>query len=258
MQHISETLARAMPTPSAGFSTSDGETTTATQPLTSRTDMPSQNPKSNLPQKPSNAPALRENPQARDKIDALLLGCFSVQKLYGRDPGSLEAVTQVFHSALGRFPADKVFRAFNTWLERSHEFPTPADIVGLIKRCGKPPMTEAQFIAISKKEGEDRTEAEWQFLRDWNREQEEGWADDDQEREKRTIAENIRLRERIKFLEAENNRLIDMMRLPPPASAAVSKPTAEDKARATIAEMKAQGAPPEYIEEFALASGIAA
>lgn len=105
----------------------------------------------------------------------MLGGCFALQKLYGKGVENTKVVIQLFHQILDNQPADKVIKAFEVWLERSQEFPTPADIIGLIKRNGKPPYDKARYIAIQKKYGDERTSAEWQYLQEYEAEQQEDW-----------------------------------------------------------------------------------
>src|SRR5437868_1894669 len=70
---------------------------------------------------------LSENKEATRQIDGLLFACANSQKLFGREPEAFKGAIKVIHSILGRYPSDKAIMAMNTWLERSVEFPTPAD-----------------------------------------------------------------------------------------------------------------------------------
>lgn len=160
-----------------------------------------------LSEKQPSALALHENRQAQNRLDELLAGSFLLQKIYGKQPENLELVNQLFHSMLAKYPSHKVVKAFERWLEYSQEFPTPADIIGFIKRNGKPPIKESDIIAIRKKEGCDRTRAEWEMLTEWDAQQQEGWREYvDVVKDTATLTENIRLREKIKELEIENAR----------------------------------------------------
>jgi hypothetical protein len=203
------------------------------------------------------APALRENRAAQDRLDGLIAGCFVIQKLYGRQPENIEVINQTFHSVLGKYPSDAVMRSFELWLERSQEFPTPADIVGLIKRNGKPPLSQAMYVAIQKKSGEDRTPADWQYLREYESQQREEF---DGPRDARYAdevnQENQRLRVELKELRAEYDRLARLLREAQPVKGLEPRvPTAEEKVRATIAAMRAAGASEDDVEQFAREHG---
>lgn len=95
--------------------------------------------------------------------------------MYGKQPENIATINKLFHTILGNYEAEKAVKAFEIWIGRSQEFPTPADIISLIKRNGKPPLMESDIIAINKKDGASRTRAEWQMLREWGEEQSGGW-----------------------------------------------------------------------------------
>jgi hypothetical protein len=216
-------------------------------------------PNTNALSKPSSELLLRESRQATQEIDVLLFACASSQKLYGREPEAFEAATQVIQNVLGRFPADKSVRSLQTWLERSTEFPTPADLVNLIKRNGKPPLRESDIIAIRKKDGEDRTREEWAMLQEWDTERQEGWKDfPDPQKDAATLQENRRLRQEIATLKDEIGRLASMLQAERAARGAVPpEPSLADKVNRTIAEMRKSGASEIDIREFAAQCGMA-
>lgn len=194
-------------------------------------------------------PALSESSEFQDKVDSLLAGCFSLQKLYGRKAESAEqvaAINAMFHSLLGKYPGEKVIRALETWLERSQEFPTPADIINLIRRNGRPPLKESDIIAIRKKDGQDRTSEEWGLLKDWENQQMQGWPEDDgEEKQKYLLQENQKLREqnielkrKVSELSISLKNVMVAKRMAPPG----------DALQRTIDHMKATGAPQEDID----------
>lgn len=195
---------------------------------------------------------LSESAESKAKLDNYLLGCFTLQKLYGREPESYKAINGLFHTILASQPAEKVTKAFESWLERSQEFPTPADIINLIKRNGKPPLSEAQFIAISRKDGEDRTDAEWQYLRDYQAERDSGWNDGSDERTtSATLQENIRLRKEVMSLRDEVKRLGELLHAERKRNGLEKpKPSLQEKIAATIEAMRKGGASEADIEEF--------
>jgi hypothetical protein len=213
-------------------------------------DAPNQN--LTLPPKASLALPLKESKEGAAKLDTMLMGCFAVQKLYGRDTANAGEVTRVFHATLANFPAEKVVRAFETWIGRSEEFPTPAGIINLIKRNGKPPLSESMYIQISKKACEDRTPEDWQYLRDYQADQQDGWADSpDPRKESATAEENRRLRQELADLRTEYERLADLLR----AERAKKTPmtpqlTISEKVQRTVETMRADGVPEEDVQAF--------
>jgi hypothetical protein len=196
--------------------------------------------------------ALSESKESKHKLDEMLGACLALQKLYGRDVANAGTIIDLFQRMMANYPADKVIRAFELWMERSQEFPTPADIVSLIKRNGKPPLKESDIIAIRKKEVCDWTRAEGEMVEEWNRQQMEGWRDlPDQRKDEATLQENIRLRQKVRALEADNTRLAGLLQEARAAKGLeVPKPSAEDKIAATIAFLKEHGSTDSDIEEF--------
>lgn len=212
--------------------------------------------------KASVALALNESKHHQNKLDEMLVACLTLQKLYGRDVANTETVIELFQRMMAKYPAERVIKAFETWIERSQEFPTPSDIANLIRRDGKPPLKESDIIAIRKKDGEDRTRADWAMLEEWEAQQRDGWSDiADEKKDQATLDDNIRLRQRVKELEAEAGRAWDeVKRLRPlegmKVTVNVPLDTEQAKAERTIAAMQAEGAKQEDIEAFAGMYGI--
>lgn len=169
--------------------------------------------------------------------------------MYGRAPESAETVERLFQNLLAPYPADKAIRAFEVWLERSQEFPTPADIIGIIKRNGKPPLKESDIIAIRKKDGEDRDGTEWRMLREWDEQQSEGWDDvSSPVKDQATLQENIRLREEVRGLRDEVKRLASSLKAE--QNRKLPEPTYDEKVERTVKFMREIGAPEADIQAF--------
>lgn len=218
-------------------------------------------PNRNLTSSPkeSRGPQLSESREDQARLDNMLMGCFATQKLYGRDPGNAEAITRMFHALLGKYPAKHCFRAFELWLERSQEFPTPADIVGIIRRKGKAPLSREVYIAISKKAPELRDASDWQLLREYEEEQREDVIGfEDEVKADATLRENIHLRQQVKSLTAENERLADLLHQARLAKGMEQpKPSRQEQVVATVAAMRAGGAAEEDIAAFEASEGMA-
>lgn len=180
-----------------------------------------------------------------------------LQKIYGKNPESFGDINKMFHNLLGKYPAEKVVKAVETWLERSQEFPTPADIVAIIKRNGKPPLKESDIVSIRKKDGEDRTSSEWKMLREWEEQQAEGWSDyADPVKDNATLLENIRLRQEVRDLRREAARAWDevkRLRVYEQMKVIVSEEIQVERTaplQKTIDYLKSKGAPESDIEEL--------
>lgn len=202
---------------------------------------------------------LQEDKEGAKRLAIEIYRRFNAMKTYGKEPDSLEAINNVFARDLAEFPIDKIELAFKTHSQRSQEFPTVADIVGLIKRNGKPPMTEAQFISISRKDGADRTPEDWQFLRDWEAQNREGWGGEapDPKKEESSAREVLRLRERVKELEVEVRRLSELLRSERQGKGLERPvPSQEEKIQNTVKAMRESGANEEDIAEFLKPYGL--
>ena len=206
--------------------------------------------------KPQNELALAESKESKNRLDRLLIGCYTVQKLYGRDAGSIESVNEVFHHVLGRFPADHVLKAFTIWVERSQEFPTPADIITIIKRKGKPPLSREMYIGICKKDGEVRTPEDWQYMRDYEAEQKGDDSDlGDTVKAGSFQQENIRLRQKLIQMRSELQRTNQLLQEATVANGIEpTKPSVQEKFAKTIHYMQEIGAPQEDIDAFIASS----
>jgi hypothetical protein len=201
---------------------------------------------------------LRDDPTAKQELSTKLYRDFHALKTYGKEPESLQGIISLFTEVLSGFTPDKINAAFKTHAERSAEFPTPADIVGLIRRNGRPPIKESDVIAIRKKDGQDRTLKEWKMLREWDAEQQEGWRDDDdQVKGEASQQENTRLRQEIITLKGENGRLKELLSKARQEKG-IETPvlTVQQKVVATIQAMRLGGANEADVESFASSYGM--
>lgn len=100
----------------------------------------------------------------------MLVQCFQALKLYGKEPEQIEGVIGMFNLVLADYPFSEIERAFRYYLRHNTEMPAPADIAIIIDRGGdKPPFDKSVYVAFSKKHGDQRTPAEWQYMRDYER-----------------------------------------------------------------------------------------
>lgn len=185
---------------------------------------------------------------------------FHAMKTYGKEPESLGSIVEIFTTDLAEYPAETILLAIKTHSKRSQEFPTVADIVGLIHRNGRPPLSRETYIGISKKDGEARTPDEWRYLRDYEAEQHgEEWGTEhrDQRQEAADRAELERLRWDVEALRDENRRLATLLH-----EARMSKglerpkPSLEQQIQQTVTAMRQGGASEADVEEFLRPYGL--
>lgn len=206
-------------------------------------------------------PTLRASETAQKTLAVRLFQQFEALKTYGKSPEALESVVPFFIETLAEFEPEQVQRALTIHAQRCTEFPTPADIVGLIRRGGKPPLERSIYVAIASKEGCDRSAAEWDYLRDFEREAmqgDPGLVPHPAEQEaaahiirdlKRQLADAHREIDKLDAL------LTDERRRNNPS---LPKPAVSDRVQRTVEHMRQSGAAQADIDEFLQSVGVAA
>lgn len=173
--------------------------------------------------------------------------------MYGRQPENIEIINQIFHTILGNYPADKVTKSFEKWMERSQEFPTPSDIVNLIKRNGKPPLSKEIYVTISKKDPEFRNSDDWHYLREYEEQQQDDFGSDfvDTHKYEDFTKENNNLRKEISELKSENKRLAELLHEERISKVIEKpKPSLEEKITNTVLYLQQNGASQSDIDSF--------
>lgn len=203
---------------------------------------------------------LAEQPHAKAQVVRVIEDCFSLCKTYGKTSDDMAKMQRGFVTMLGNYPPEKIIKAFTTHVQRSEELPTLAGIISLIKRNGKPPLTEAYIVGLSRKNPEERTPQDWADLREWEALMRDDWgvespAQDDprikglQEENKRLRAEVRRLesileRESVRELLAEEAQKVVAVK-----RAALEIPP-EEQIKRTVAMMRETGASDDDVLEF--------
>lgn len=85
----------------------------------------------------------------------ILSVCADTLNTYGKTPGQLVNAGKAFNMVLADCNALDVRNAFEVWMRRSSEMPTPFDILNLVQRKGKPPLDRAVYIALCKRRAAD-------------------------------------------------------------------------------------------------------
>ena len=115
-----------------------------------------------------------QDSDGQHRMAEMLTQCFQALNLFGKQPEQLAAAIPLFQMVLADYPIERIQRAFTGWLQTHSSFPAPADIVSLIERGGKPPLDRAVYVSISRKPGDQRTSADWEYMRDYEKSMMEG------------------------------------------------------------------------------------
>jgi hypothetical protein len=160
--------------PARGLTSEAGRTITAPedQPLTMaariRLSERRQQLTKSSPEKSSSTPLASDEQGRLDTMKAISL-LFNGLKTYGKDPGQLDAVIDLFMFALADYSAEQVAKAFRQYVLKASDFPAPADIVQLIERDGRPPLDKAVYLQICKKDPMLRSRQEWDYKAEFER-----------------------------------------------------------------------------------------
>lgn len=95
--------------------------------------------------------------------------CYDGLKTYGKEPEQLNNLNKLFQLVLADYSIEQIESALRYYMKHNTEMPAPADIATIIERGNKPPFERAVYVSITKKHAEDRTSAEWQYMRDYER-----------------------------------------------------------------------------------------
>lgn len=184
---------------------------------------------------------------------------FHAMRTYGKEPESLESILPLFQNAVAKYPIQKILAALDLHASRSQEFPTRYDIVNLLKRGGRPPLSESMAVQISRKDPEERTDSDWAYMREFEAFQKGNEWNDDDAKVIATQQENYRLRQQVKELKTDNDKAWEEVRkLRIGHGIEKQRPSEQEKINPTIAQMRSSGASVEDIEEFEKSMRIAA
>lgn len=90
-------------------------------------------------------------------------------KTYGKDRSQLKQLTTMFLWALADYPYSKIQNALRFYAKNYNEMPTPADIVSIIERNGKPPFDKTVYVGLRQKPKEDLLDEEWEYIREYEK-----------------------------------------------------------------------------------------
>lgn len=186
--------------------------------------------------------SMATDPKAREQAVIAIRQCFDVCETYGKTPQQLETMVDAMIGMLGDYQPDLVMRAFRTHVERSSKLPTLADIVGLIRRGGRPEVTYSDVIEARKVPADTRTPEDWELIRRWDAQQQEGWSVADSHTDEALRSENRRLREEVMELKKRNTALAIELRVIREELEKKPKITEDRRALDTIEWLRSVGA----------------
>ena len=108
-----------------------------------------------------------EDQAGRTRLATMLKVCFDGLKVYGKEPDQLDNANKLFCLVLADYHIEQIESALKYYLKHNNEFPAPADIANIIERGNKPPLDKTVYVSISKKYAEDRTDVEWEYMKDY-------------------------------------------------------------------------------------------
>lgn len=85
----------------------------------------------------------------KEQLNHALGACLAVQRTYGKQAGDFEKVVQVFIKLMQGHEPMKVIAAIREWVMKSPEFPTPADILGILSP--QPKFDYAMYSSFNEK-----------------------------------------------------------------------------------------------------------
>lgn len=71
--------------------------------------------------------------QSTKQLASALGACLLVQRTYGKQGNDIDKIAQVFARVLAGYSPEATIAAIKKWLQESPEFPTPSDIIKILK-----------------------------------------------------------------------------------------------------------------------------
>ena len=94
---------------------------------------------------------LGKSKEVKKLMTKVFYGCCAVYPTYGKDSEQLTDALQMFNMCLYDYTGEQIKNAFVSWMKTNKSFPTPADIINLIERKGKPAFDKTIYLSLVKK-----------------------------------------------------------------------------------------------------------
>jgi hypothetical protein len=129
----------------------------------------------NTAREPAKPLLLREDGHGRDQLIETLRFCWNTLHRYGKTSDDFDGIVKTWLGFLGGYPTQDVESAFSKYIGHRREFPTPADIIGIIE--GRVKRDGAYYTRLCRKiqEGAFVTDDELAYMRKYEGEVRNDW-----------------------------------------------------------------------------------
>lgn len=135
------------------------------------------------PSTENSALTLANDPSGMAALADMLAMCYETLNVYGKKPEQIETAVKLWCCVLANDRIADVRAAFVSYLRNHRDMPTPSDIIGYIRREGRPPFDRSIYIALCEKrkhtawsdgiqpwqKGDGLTDAETRYIADYER-----------------------------------------------------------------------------------------
>lgn len=126
---------------------------------------------------------LRNDKTGTEQLGLMLAQCYEALNVYGKTPEQASGALRLFSMVLADYTIEQITTAFTQYLHNHRDMPTPSDIVGYIRREGRPPLDRSIYISLCKKReltawregsevwqrGDGLTDAETKYIADYEK-----------------------------------------------------------------------------------------
>jgi hypothetical protein len=118
---------------------------------------------------------LREDGPGRDNLIETLRFCWNTLHRYGKTSDDFDGIVKTYLNFLGSYPTQDVASAFDKYIRHRREFPTPADIIGIIE--GRVKRDGAYYTRLCRQiqEGAFVTDDEHAYMRKYEGQVRNDW-----------------------------------------------------------------------------------
>lgn len=135
------------------------------------------------PSTANSALTLANDPAGMASLSDMIALCYETLNVYGKKPEQIEATVKLFSIVLANDCIGNVRKAFVAYLRNHRDMPTPSDIIGYIRREGRPPFDRSIYIGLCQKrertawkegihpwqQGDGLSDAEARYIADYER-----------------------------------------------------------------------------------------
>lgn len=118
---------------------------------------------------------LSEDAAGREHVTDMLSFCWSALHLYGKKPEDFAGIVQTYLGFLASYETSKVVAAFKRYIKHRREFPTPADIIGIIEGRIKRDASYYNRLRERVKQGDHLYSDEKEYLEKYEEQIAEDW-----------------------------------------------------------------------------------